>query len=220
MDGRNARKMNVRFHHIAVEGPVGVGKTALVDLMVEQLGAEKINEVDNNPFLESFYEGEDEAAFLTQLFFLLSRYQQQQKLRQKPLFDRLTIADYLFDKDRIFAYVNLSDSELMLYERLYAILSREVPRPDLVIYLQADTPVLVKRIRARGRDFERRISEDYLKALNDAYNNYFFNYNQTPLLVVNTSEIDFVHRKEDLEDLLKQIEAMDGGTRYYVPCGA
>lgn len=212
--------MNVRFHHIAVEGPVGVGKTALVDLMVEQLGAEKINEVDNNPFLESFYEGEAEAAFLTQLFFLLSRYQQQQKLRQKPLFDRLTIADYLFDKDRIFAYVNLSDSELMLYERLYAILSREVLRPDLVIYLQADTPVLVKRIRARGRDFERRISEDYLKALNDAYNNYFFNYNQTPLLVVNTSEIDFVHRKEDLEDLLKQIEAMDGGTRYYVPCGA
>jgi deoxyadenosine/deoxycytidine kinase len=212
--------MNVRFHHIAVEGPVGVGKTALVDLMVERLGAEKINEVDNNPFLESFYEGEDEAAFLTQLFFLLSRYQQQRKLRQKPLFDRLTIADYLFDKDRIFAYVNLSDSELMLYERLYTILSREVLKPDLVIYLQADTPVLVKRIRARGRDFERRISEEYLKALNDAYNNYFFNYNQTPLLVVNTSEIDFVHRKEDLEDLLKQIEAMDGGTRYYVPCGA
>jgi deoxyadenosine/deoxycytidine kinase len=208
-----------RPRYVVIEGPIGVGKTSLAERLAERMGAERVMESAQNPFLKAFYEQQEQAAFLTQLFFLLTRYQQQQKLRQRPLFGRATVSDYLFDKDRIFAYLTLSDSELMVYEKIYAVLAQEIPRPDLVLYLQADTPVLLRRIRERGRDYEKRLSADYLQALNDAYNRFFFSYNKTPLLVVNTSEIDFVKRQSDLDDLIRQIDRMEAGTRYYVPYG-
>lgn len=212
--------MSIRFRYIAVEGPIGVGKTTLVEHLSERLGAEKILETANNPFLRDFYQGKPEAAFLAQLFFLLSRYQQQQQLRQRTLFERALVADYLLEKDRIFAYLNLTDSELSIYERLYAVLSADTPSPDLVVYLQAETPALLKRIKERGRDYEKRVSHEYLKTVNDAYNRYFFNYTRTPLLVVNTAEADFARNKEHLDGLMRQIETMEGGTRYYVPMTA
>jgi deoxyadenosine/deoxycytidine kinase len=151
------------------------------------------------------------------MFFLLSRFSQQQEMAQPDLFTRILISDYLFDKDRIFAYLNLDEHELALYEQFYHILEPKIVKPDLVIFLQADTDMLLKRIKQRGRSFEREINQDYIAAVNDAYNHFFFRYNETPLLVINTSDIDYVHRREDLDDLLKQILNMKHGTQYYVP---
>jgi deoxyguanosine kinase len=210
----------MKFKHIAVEGPIGVGKTSLVDLLAHRFDALKILERTENPFLEDFYHDKPGSAFQAQLFFLLNRYQQQKELAQGDLFSQVTLSDYLFAKDKIFAYLNLDDSELMVYERLYALLEQNIPRPDLVIYLQASDKVLLERIRHRSREFEVGISERYVSELNRAYNYFFFHYTATPLLVIDTSDIDFVGRMDDLNELVTQIEQMEKGVQYYIPLGA
>ena len=210
----------MKFQYVAVEGPIGVGKTAVVERLAQRLEAHTVlEEWSQNPFLKAFYDGAAGAAFQVELFFLLSRYRQQQELLQRRLFTQATICDYVFEKSKLFAYLNLEDSELIIYDKLYALLGEGVPRPDLVIYLQAPTEVLVRRIRQRGRPEEARLSEEYLAEVNRAYNHYFFHYTQTPLLVVNTAEVDFVKRAEDVDDLIKQVRQMGKGTQYYVPMG-
>jgi deoxyguanosine kinase len=204
--------------YVVTEGPIGVGKTSLTSILAEELGARLILErAEDNPFLADFYKNTQRYRFQTQMFFLLNRFSQQQEMFQPDLFTRITISDYLFAKDRIFAYLTLDEHELPLYEQVYKILEPKIVKPDLVIFLQADTDMLLRRIKQRGRSFEKEISYDYIAAVNEAYNNFFFHYNDTPLLVINTSDIDFVHRKEDLDDLLRQIMSMKQGTQYYVP---
>jgi deoxyguanosine kinase len=212
-------KQDVRHtRYIVTEGPIGVGKTSLTTLLAEELGARLIFEqAEENPFLTNFYQDPARYRFQTQMFFLLSRFSQQQEMAQPDLFTRITISDYLFDKDRIFAYLNLDDNELALYEQFYKILEPKILRPDLVIFLQADTDTLLRRIKQRGRSFESGINYEYIASVNEAYNQFFFRYTDTPLLVINTSDIDFVHRKEDRDDLLKEILGMKQGTQYYVP---
>jgi deoxyadenosine/deoxycytidine kinase len=208
----------MQFQYIAVEGPIGVGKSAVVEGLAERLEAQVLlEEWAENPFLKPFYEGRAGAAFQIELFFLLSRYRQQQELVQRKLFTRFTLCDYVLEKSKLFAYLNLDDSELLIYDKLYALLVEGAARPDLVVYLQAPTEVLLRRIRTRGRPEEARLSEEYLAEVNRAYNHYFFHYTQTPLLVVNTADVDFVKRREDVDDLLKQIRQMGKGTQYYVP---
>ena len=204
--------------YIVTEGPLGVGKTSLTTLLAEELGARLVLErAEDNPFLTDFYKDSARYRFQTQMFFLLNRYSQQEEMAQPDLFTRITISDYLFAKDRIFAYLNLNEHELSLYEQIYKMLEPKIVRPDLVIFLQADTDTLLRRIKQRGRSFEKDINTDYIAAVNEAYNQYFFHYSETPLLVINTSDIDFVHRREDLDDLLKQVLGMKQGTQYYVP---
>ncbi len=204
--------------YIVTEGPLGVGKTSLTTLLAEELGARLVLErAEDNPFLTDFYKDSARYRFQTQMFFLLNRYSQQEEMVQPDLFTRITISDYLFAKDRIFAYLNLNDHELSLYEQIYKMLEPKIVRPDLVIFLQADTDTLLRRIKQRGRPFEKEINNDYLAAVNEAYNQFFFRYAETPLLVINTSDIDFVNRREDLDDLRKQIFGMKQGTQYYVP---
>ncbi len=206
--------------YIAIEGPIGVGKTSLATLLGRRLGARLVLErPDENPFLDDFYKDAKRYAFKTQLFFTLSRYMQQQEFSQQDLFHDLVIADYLFAKDKIFAYLTLDDKELALYEKLVDLIEPEIAVPDLIIYLQATTEVLIERIRRRGRSFERRLSEDYLRSLNEAYNYYFFHYDASPLLVINTSEIDFVHQQADLDDLVEEIRRPHAGTTFYGPGG-
>ncbi|MGD8897773.1 MAG: deoxynucleoside kinase [Acidobacteriota bacterium] len=209
------------FHYIAVEGPIGVGKTTVVEQLAEQLDANTVLEDwATNPFLRPFYEGTDGASFQLELFFLLMRYRQQQELVQRQLFTQATLCDYVFEKSRLFAYLNLDDSELLIYEKLFTLLSESVPRPDLVVYLQASTEILMRRVKTRGRPEESGLSEEYMTEVNRAYNHYFFHYSATPLLVVNTSDVDFARSHEDLEDLLRQIRTMGKGTQYYVPRGS
>lgn len=204
--------------YIAIEGPIGVGKSSLTDLLAQEFnGRTLIEEVDANPFLPKFYADIKKFAFQTQLFFLLSRYQQQKEMFQHDLFNSTIISDYLFAKDRIFAYLNLDENELSLYEQVYRLLDTRIPRPDLVIYLQASTDVLRERIDKRHKDYEKGVKEEYLEKLIDAYNRYFFYYNETPLLVVNTSEIDFVNNPADLGNLVKEIRNMKGGSQHYIP---
>ena len=204
--------------YIIVEGPIGVGKTSLVDRLAERLGARKVLEVaDDNPFLASFYEDRARYAFQTQLWFLLNRFRRQQEMAQWDLFRQTLVADSLFAKDKIFAYLNLEDHELALYERIHALLTVQVPTPDLAIFLQANTDALLTRIAHRGKPYEREISRKYLEDLNAAYTHFFFHYTASPLLVINTSDMDFVNRPEDFEDLVKEIREIRGGTQYYVP---
>jgi deoxyguanosine kinase len=210
----------VRFRYIAVEGPIGAGKTSLAERLGARLDATLVLEDTENPFLADFYADRPGAALQAQLFFLLSRHRQQTSLRQADLFKQVTISDYLFDKDKIFAYVNLDDNELFIYQRLYDLLSRDAPPPDLVVYLQAPTDVLLRRLRLRRADPETAAFDpdpEYLKELNEAYHHFFFHYNATPLLVVETSQFDSDASDESLDDLVKQIKGMGAGTRYYVP---
>ena len=210
----------MQFRYIAVEGPIGAGKTPLAERLGTRLDAALVLEDTDNPFLADFYADRPGAALQAQLFYLLNRHRQQTTLQQADLFSQITISDYLFDKDKIFAYLNLDDNELFIYQRLYDLLARDVPKPDLVIYLQAPTDVLLRRLRARGPDPESEtleLDENYLKELNEAYHHFFFHYDATPLLVVETSEFDSDVSDEALDDLMRQVAQMGGGTRYYVP---
>lgn len=208
------------FRHIAVEGPIGVGKTSLVDLLAKRFRGTKVVGDVENPFLDDFYKDKRGAAFRCQLFFLLSRYDQQRSIAQRDLFSQLVLSDYSFQKDKIFAYLTLDDAELMIYNRLYELLEETVPRPDLVIYLQGTLETLLRRIKKRGRAYEKSISPSYLQELSEAYAHYFYRYDQTPLLVVNTNEIDFVHTPEHFEGLVEQIASAQKGTQYYAPLGS
>jgi deoxyguanosine kinase len=208
------------FQYIAIEGPIGVGKSSLAERLATRLDATTILEESENPFLADFYGGRPGAALQAQLFFLLNRHRQQMTVRQGDLFAQTTVSDYLFDKDKIFAYLNLDDNELFIYQRLYDLLSKDVPAPDLVIYLQAPTELLVRRLRDRARDADRETLDPdggYLKELNEAYQHFFFHYTSTPLLVVETSQMDLAGSDEALDDLIKQINGMGRGTQYYVP---
>ncbi len=207
--------------YIAVEGAIGVGKTSLARFLADVFKGKLIlEEVEKNPFLERFYEDREKYAFQTQIFFLLSRYRQMREFMQGSLFEQFVVSDYILQKDKIFAYINLEDDELQLYETLYRLLGGNIPKPDLVIYLQAKPEILMQRIRKRNQEYERNISLDYLKTLSEAYNEFFFHYVDTPLLVVNTSEIDFVESPRDLEHLIKEIKSIKKGVQHYIPLGS
>jgi deoxyguanosine kinase len=209
----------VAFHYLAIEGPIGVGKTRLAERLAERLEATTILEDNENPFLADFYANRAGAALQAQLFYLLNRHRQLTNLRQADLFLQTTICDYLFDKDKIFAYLNLDDNELFIYQRLYDLLSKDVPPPDLVIYLQAPTELLAKRLKARPTDPDREVPSpdvEYLRELNEAYQHFFFHYSATPLLVVETSEFDPETDDAALDELVKQVRTMGRGTRYFV----
>jgi deoxyadenosine/deoxycytidine kinase len=205
--------------YIAVEGPIGVGKTSLARILARELNGRLILEkAEENPFLPRFYHHPELYAFQTQIFFLLSRYQQQQELFQLDLFSRNTISDYLFAKDQIFASINLvKEEEFTLYQQIQKLLQGQISTPDLVIYLQAEPRTLFQRIKKRGREFEKEIEEEYLQILIENYNQFFFNYHSSPLLIIQTNDIDFVQSREVLDDFLKQIRQMKSGMQYYNP---
>jgi deoxyadenosine/deoxycytidine kinase len=210
--------MTSSHRYIVVEGPIGVGKSSLTNILAERLQARRVMEVvEENPFLASFYTDRNKFAFQTQMFFLLSRFKQQQELFQQDLFSAVTVSDYLFAKDRIFAALTLDPNELALYERVFDEIGPRVTKPDLVIYLQARLDVLLGRIKKRAREFERKFDGEYLDSLCRAYNDFFFHYNETPLLVVNTSDIDFVNNPEDLENLLSVVRQTKKGIVHYQP---
>jgi len=213
--------MTAKKKYLVVEGPIGVGKTSLAKMIANEFQARSIFEkVEDNPFLVKFYEDPETYAFQNQIFFLLSRYQQQRELSQQDLFNQNTVADYLFAKDKIFATLTLSSEELSLYQQLYELLDPRVPKPDLVVYLQARPEILYKRIKKRDKSYEKSVTLEYLKDVAQAYNRVFFHYDETPLLVVNTSEIDFVSSSKDLADLIKEINNMGSGTQHYIPLGS
>jgi deoxyguanosine kinase len=206
------------WRYIVVEGVIGVGKTSLVKLLATRTDARvNLEVVEDNPFLARFYQDRAAHAFQTQIFFLLSRFRQQQVLAQPELFNQLLVSDYLFAKDRIFANLTLSDEELALYNQLAGILEDRVLEPDLVIYLQASTELLLERIRLRGRAYERNIEADYIESLNRAYNFFFHHYQDTPLLVVGADHLDYVTVPADLDLLVDQLREPFRGTRYYAP---
>jgi len=205
-------------YHIAVEGTIGVGKTSLAGILGDRLEAKLIlEEFEENPFLVEFYKDSDRFAFQTQLFFLLSRYRQQQQLQQTDLFTKTLISDYMFVKDRLFAALNLDDKEMSLYNTVARILEKNVASPDMVIFLQSDTDRLMQNIKLRGREYEKLIDWKYIDALNQMYNEYFFRYDDSPLLIINTNDIDFVNNKDDLEEIIKFIRTPGEGTRYFNP---
>jgi deoxyadenosine/deoxycytidine kinase len=210
----------VDFRYFAIEGPIGLGKSALAERLGARLDATVVTDERDNPFLNDFYIGRTGAAFQAQLFFTLSRHRQQLKLRQGDLFNQTTICDYLLERDRIYAFLNLDDNELFIYQKLYELVSRDAPSPDLVIYLQAPTDLLKRRVRERAKrtDIEEPApGDDYLSELNEAYNHFFFHYTATPLLVVETSHFDLTWGEDAISDLLRQIKTMGRGTQYYVP---
>jgi deoxyguanosine kinase len=204
--------------YIAIEGPIGVGKTSLAQALGLRLGARIVLEdTDSNPFIARFYQDPEKYAFPVQLYFLLTRYNQQRQLAQQDLFAQATVTDYLLAKDRIFARLNLDPDELVLYEGVYRLLDGQIARPDLVVYIRARVEVLADRLRKRNRTFERHISLEYLERVSAAYRDFFFYYDETPLLVVDSSDIDFVADPADLEDLLREIDRTTSGSHYYVP---
>ena len=204
--------------YIAVEGVIGVGKTSLATLLSERMSGRLVLEnPEENPFLDQFYKDPRHYAFQTQLFFLLSRFRQQQEIPQPDFFHPLVVADYLFAKDRIFAYINLSEAEISLYEKVMQLMEVRIKKPDLVVYLQSSTERLLQNIRRRNRPYEKDISEEYLRTLNEAYNHYFFHYSDTPLLIVNATALDYVNNVDHFGVLVKEIERDETGTRYYNP---
>ena len=205
-------------YHIAIEGTIGVGKTSLSKILGERLEAKLVlEEFDENPFLVDFYNDSERFAFQTQLFFLLSRYRQQQQLQQTDLFTKTLISDYMFVKDRLFAALNLNDKEMSLYNAVARILEKNVTSPDMVIFLQSDTDRLMHNIKHRGREYEKLIDWKYIDALNQMYNEYFFKFDNCPLLIINTNDIDFVKNKDDLEEIIEFIRTPGEGTRYFNP---
>ena len=210
-----------KIRYIVLEGPIGVGKTSLASRLADEFGARTLFEnVEENPFLKEFYNDRKKNAFKAQLYFLLSRYRQQLELAQTDLFQKTTVSDYLFAKDRLFAYLNLDRDDLFLYEELYKILDQRIPRPDLVIYLSADAETLIKRIRGRALAYEKNLDTGYLKRVVEAYNEFFFHYDETPLLVISTSNIDFVVNETDFKELVREIREFKTGTQYFVPLGS
>jgi len=209
------------FRYLAIEGPIGLGKTTLAERLGARLDATVVRDERENPFLGDFYAGRGGAAFQTQLFFTLARHRQLLGLRQGDLFSQTTICDYVFERDRIYAFMNLDDNELFIYQRLYELVARDLPVPDIVVYLQAPTDTLKRRLKERAKraedDAPALPSEAYLAELNEAYNHFFFHYTATPLLVVETSHIDLSWGDEAVDELLRQIKGMGRGTRYYVP---
>lgn len=213
------QELKNELRYIAIEGVIGAGKSSLAKRIGERLNAKLIIEqFDDNPFLEKFYVDRKRMAFQTQMFFLINRFKQQQELHQEDLFSEHIVSDYIFEKDRIFAYLNLSKDELNLYESIYPLLARTLRKPDLVIFLQSSTDRLIYNIKKRGRKIERAITRSYLEELSEAYNHYFFRYISTPLLIVNSSEIDFVNSEKDFAELFKEIMREDRGfTEYFNP---
>ncbi len=207
-------------HFIAVEGPIRVGKTTLANILAERLQAVRIYDPEDNPFLEGFYEDKPGAAFQAQFYFLMKRYKQLRDLDVASNAERVVVSDYIFEKDKIFAYLNLNDTELQVYDQYYDLLAEQVPTPDLVIYLQAKLETLKKRIAKKQVPFEDRISDEYLAALVNAYEHFFFHYKRSDLLVIDTSEIDFVDRSEHLQELLQRLSQPVKGTQYFLPLGS
>ena len=206
------------LYYIAIEGPIGVGKTSLAQLLSKELGARLVLEdFEDNPFLPDFYNDPERFGFQTQLFFLLQRYRQQQDLRQVDMFQKLLITDYMFVKDRLFASLNLGDKEMQLYDTVASLLERNIIRPDIVIYLQADTDVLMKNIEKRGRNMEKNVTWEYIDALNQVYTEYFFRYQDTPLVIINTNNIDFVANENDLKEVIDYIRQPVSGTKFFNP---
>ncbi|MEL0173386.1 MAG: deoxynucleoside kinase [bacterium] len=206
------------LYYIAIEGPIGVGKTSLAQLLSKELGARLVLEdFEDNPFLPDFYNDPERFGFQTQLFFLLQRYRQQQDLRQVDMFQKLLITDYMFVKDRLFASLNLGDKEMQLYDTVASLLERNIIRPDIVIYLQADTDVLMKNIEKRGRNMEKNVTWEYIDALNQVYTEYFFRYQDTPLVIINTNNIDFVENENDLKEVIDYIRQPVSGTKFFNP---
>jgi deoxyadenosine/deoxycytidine kinase len=210
------------LRHIAIEGVIGAGKTSLATKLSERLTANLVLEkFEENPFLAKFYDDPDHYAFQTQIFFLLSRYRQQRDLFQEDLFHRFLITDYIFEKDKIFAYLNLADDELRLYESLVEKIEKNIPTPDLVVYIQCSVDRLMANIRKRGRTMERNMSDQYIRDLNEAYNYFFFRYKSAPLLIVNANHIDFVNNQEDFDDLVREIfRPGKAPVEYYNPASA
>ena len=205
---------------IAIEGPVRVGKTTLADVLAERLQAVRVYDPEDNPFLEAFYKDKPGACFQAQFYFLMKRYKQLRDLDLAPNPTRVVVSDYIFEKDKIFAYLNLNDIELQLYDQYYAMLAEQVPIPDLVIYLQAKLETLKKRIAKKRAPFEGRISDEYLTAVVNAYEHFFVHYKRSDLLVIVTSEIDFVDRSEHLQELLQRLSRPVKGTQYFLPLGS
>jgi len=206
-----------KIRYIAVEGVIGAGKTSLATKLAQTLSAKAIyEEFEKNPFLEEFYQDPERFAFQTQIFFLMSRYKQQQQMHQHDLFQTCIVSDYIFAKDRIFATLNLNDKELKLYDGIARLMEKDIVPAELVIYLQASTNRLMKNIYKRNRKMEKDMSREYIHALNELYNNFFFHYSDTPLLVINTDEIDFVSSEKDYKDILYEINNHSAGTRYYI----
>jgi deoxyguanosine kinase len=210
----------VAFRYLAIEGPIGVGKTRLAERLANRIDGSTVLENAENPFLADFYNERPGAALQAQLFYLLNRHRQLAALQQADLFQHSIVCDYLFDRDKIFAYLNLDDNELFIYQRLHELLARDIPSPDLVIYLQAPTDVLLRRLKDHPVDPEHQVPRpdaEYVRELNEAYQHFFFHYTATPLLVVETSQFDPETSDEALDDLVRQINGMGRGTQYYVP---
>jgi len=209
-------KQEIEFKHIAVEGVFKSGKTKLAGLLAQRLGGKVVLDKPENPYLKDFYDEKEGAAFLTQLVFLVNRYYQQARLVQRDLFEERIFCDYVFEKDKIYSYQTLSDDELVVYEKIYGVLSERIPKPDLVIYLQISLPTFVKRIAREGSALEKNISEKYLQDLVEAFDYFFFNYQATPLLVIKSDELDLA-READIEDVIDQIRQMKKASLFYVP---
>jgi len=205
--------------YIAVEGPIRVGKSTLARVLAERLNAQRVVEPEDNPFLAAFYNGDRGAAFQAQFAFLIRRFEQLHSLDLGPRSQKIVVADFIFEKDKLFACLNLSDQELEVYNRYYNHFRDQLPTPDLVIYLQATPEVLKKRLKKKNVSGERAINEDYLQEVVKAYEHFFFHYTSSDLLIVNTSEIDFVERNEDLQELLRKVSAPIKGTQYFLPLG-
>ena len=219
VQSRASPELPSELRYIVIEGVIGAGKSTLTRLLARRFKArEVLEEFEENPFLERFYADRPRWAFQTQLAFLASRFRQQQAMGRPDLFHATTVSDYMFEKDRLFAQLNLSGDELKLYDTMFGIMQSSVPRPDLVVYLQASTDRLMRMIARRGRPYERDMDRDYIDSLNRAYENFFFRYNSTPLLIVNTEQIDFVHSEEDLEEIVSQVAGIGyAGTTYFNP---
>lgn len=207
-----------KFKYLVVEGIIGVGKTSLAEMLAKRLNAKRILEIiEENPFLADFYKDMDAYAFQTQIFFLLSRHKQQMELKQMELFSTNLLSDYMFEKDKIFANLTLNETEISLYNKIFDILKKDILRPSLIIYLQVDPARALSRIKKRARPFEKNITLDYLKALNEAYNQFFFHYESTPLLIINVNEIDFINNEEDFHTILREIEKEEKGMKVFLP---